>query len=90
MKLPLSWLKDYVEIDNLGIEELAKIMTLIGLEVGEIRLVGWPMPEGEHEFKYTGLSWPADKFVVAKIEEGMPHPNADRPVPYHIRMPEAF
>ena len=79
MKVPISWLKDYVEIDDLGIEELARIMTLIGLEVGEIRLVGWPMPEGNaHEFKYTGLSWPAEKFVVAQVEEVMPHPNADR------------
>lgn len=78
MKLPLTWLKEYVDIDDLGIEELAKVMTMVGLEVEEIRLVGLPMPEGEHEFKYTGLSWPADKFVVAQIEEVMPHPNADR------------
>lgn len=78
MKVPLTWLKDYVDIDNLGIEELAKVMTMVGLEVVEIRLVGLPMPEGEHEFKYTGLSWPADKFVVAQIEEVLPHPNADR------------
>ena len=79
MKVPLTWLKDYVEIEHLGIEELAKIMTLVGLEVEEIHLVGLPMPPGEmHEFKYTGFSWPADKFVVAQIEEVMPHPNADR------------
>ncbi len=79
MKVSLTWLQDYVDIDDLGIEELAKVMTLVGLEVEEIRLVGLPMPEGEaHEFKYTGLSWPADKFVVAQIEEVLPHPNADR------------
>jgi phenylalanyl-tRNA synthetase beta chain len=79
MKVPLTWLQDYVEIDDLGIEELAKVMTLVGLEVEEIRLMGLPMSEGEtHEFKYTGLSWPAEKFVVAQIEEVLPHPNADR------------
>jgi phenylalanyl-tRNA synthetase beta chain len=79
MKLPLSWLKDYVDIDDMGIEELAKTMTMVGLEVEEIRLVGLPMPPGEkHEFKYTGLSWPADKFVVAQVDEVLPHPNADR------------
>jgi phenylalanyl-tRNA synthetase beta chain len=78
MKVPLTWLKDYVDIDDLGIEELAKVMTMVGLEVEEIRLVGLPMPDGDHEFKYTGLSWPADKFVVAQIEEVLPHPNADR------------
>lgn len=79
MKLPLTWLKDYVDIEDIGIEDLAKVMTLIGLEVTEIRLVGLPMPEGEkHEFKYTGFSWPADKFIVAQVDEVMPHPNADR------------
>jgi len=79
MKIPLTWIKDYVDIDDLGIEELAKVMTMVGLEVEEIRLVGMPMPPGEkHEFKYTGLSWSSDKFVVAQIEEVMPHPNADR------------
>lgn len=79
MKVPLTWLKDYVDIDDLGIEELAKVMTMVGLEVEEIRLVGLPMSPGEkHEFKYTGLSWDRDKFVVAQIEEVMPHPNADR------------
>lgn len=85
MKVPLTWLKDYVDIEDLGIEELAKVMTMVGLEVEEIRLVGLPMPPGEnHEFKYTGLSWLADKFVVAQIEEVMPHPNADRLVLCHL------
>ena len=79
MKVPLTWLKDYVDIDDLGLEELAKVMTMLGLEVEEIRLVGLPMPPGEtHEFKYTGLSWPVDKFIVAQVDEVMPHPNADR------------
>ena len=79
MKIPLTWLKDYVDIDDLGLEELAKVMTMLGLEVEEVRLVGLPMPSGKmHEFKYTGLSWPADKFIVAQVDEVMPHPNADR------------
>jgi phenylalanyl-tRNA synthetase beta chain len=79
MKIPITWLKDYVDIDDLDIEELAKVMTMVGLEVEEIRLVGLPMPPGEkHEFNYTGFSWPEDKFVVAQVDEVMPHPNADR------------
>jgi len=79
MKLPLTCLKDYVDVDDLEIEALAKVMTLVGLEVEEIRLVGMSMPPGEkHEFKYTGLSWPAEDFVVAQVDEVMPHPNADR------------
>jgi phenylalanyl-tRNA synthetase beta chain len=79
MKLPLTWLTDYVDIDDLGLEELAKVMTMVGLEVEEIRLVGLQMPPGEtHEFKYTGFSWPAEKFIVAQVDEVLPHPNADR------------
>jgi len=77
MKVPLSWLKDFVEID-LSLPELAYRLTMAGLEVEEIRLVGLPMPEGAHEFKIEGLSWDPDKIVVAQIEEVMPHPNADR------------
>ena len=79
MKVPLTWLKDYVDLGDLGIEDLAKVMTMVGLEVEEIHLVGLPLPEGDrHEFKYTGLSWPADKFIVAQVDEVLPHPNADR------------
>ena len=78
MKVPVSWLKDFVDID-LNLEELAKLMTMIGLEVDEIRLAGLPKPPGtQHEFKYTGISWEEEKFVVARIDEVLPHPNADR------------
>jgi phenylalanyl-tRNA synthetase beta chain len=87
MKLPLSWLQDFVDIDGLSVEEIAQRLTLAGLEVEEIRFVGWPMPEDaakgmhpsvRHEFKTTGISWDRDKIVVAEIREVMPHPNADR------------
>ncbi len=78
MKVPVSWLKDFVDID-LNLEELAKLMTMIGLEIDEIRLVGLAMPPGDrHEFKIYGLSWEPSKFVVAQINEVLPHPNADR------------
>lgn len=78
MKVPLSWIKDFVEID-LNIEVLAHRLTNAGLEVEDIELVGLPMPPGEkHEFSYSGLSWDPDKIVVAQIDEVMPHPNADR------------
>ena len=78
MKIPLSWLKEFVDID-LPLDKLARLLTMAGLEVDEIRLVGLPMPSSElHEFKFSGLSWDPDKFVVAQIDEVMPHPNADR------------
>ena len=80
MKLPLSWLQDFVDIDGLSVEEIASKLTLAGLEVEEIHYVGWKMPDGSgrHEFKTTGIEWDKDKIVVAEIREVKPHPNADR------------
>ena len=87
MKLPLSWLRDFVEI-NLPVEELAKHLTMAGLEIEEIRYVGMPLPEGKlegrpgghlrPETKISGLEWARDKFVVGAVLEVMPHPGADR------------
>ncbi len=80
MKLPLSWLQDFVNTDGLSVEDIARKLTLAGLEVDEIRYVGLPMPEGaaRHEFKTSGIAWQRHKLVVAEIREVMPHPNADR------------
>ena len=82
MKLPVSWLQDFVDISDISVEELARKLTVSGLEVGEIRYVGWKMPQyasGEkHEFKTYGLEWDPEKIVVAEIREVKPHPNADR------------
>jgi phenylalanyl-tRNA synthetase beta chain len=78
MKIPLSWLNDFVNTD-LELDELARLLTMAGLEVDEIHLVGRSIPPRDHqEFKVTGLSWERDKIVVASISEVMPHPNADR------------
>lgn len=78
MKLVLSWLKEFVDIDC-SLEELARTMTMIGLEVENIQLVGLPIPQQEHlEHVYSGLTWEKDKIVVAEVSEVMPHPNADR------------
>src|SRR5688572_4185736 len=78
MKVPVSWLKDYVDID-IPIEELARLLTVSGLEVEEIHYVGWEMPaENKYGFKINGISWDKDKIVVAEIRAVNPHPNADR------------
>ncbi len=81
MKVPLSWLKDFVDI-NLSVEDLARKLTAAGLEVDGIRYAGHPMPEAKpgerREFKTEGISWDREKLVVAEIYEVMPHPNADR------------
>ena len=81
MEVPLTWLKDSIDIE-LDLEALAKTLTMLGMEVEGIRLVGMNIPansEGQkHEFTISGISWPEDKFVVAEVREVMPHPNADR------------
>ena len=68
MRVPISWLKEYVEI-TLPIEQLAEKLTLAGLEVEQIAYVGLPGSE---------LPWDRDKIFVGQIVEVMRHPNADR------------
>ncbi len=78
MKVPVSWLKDFVDI-NIPIEDLANILTVSGLEVEEIHYVGWEMPkENKYGFKINGIPWDREKIVVAEIRAVGPHPNADR------------
>jgi phenylalanyl-tRNA synthetase beta chain len=82
MKLPLSWLKEFIDLDGLSVEDIARKLTLSGLEVDEIHYAGLPMPvykDGEkHEFKTSGIAWDKEKIVVAEIREVKPHPNADK------------
>lgn len=61
IRAPLSWLREYVDI-TVTPEELARRLTLAGIEVEHIVTVG-----GEWENIYTGR--------VARLEK---HPNADR------------
>ncbi len=63
MKVPLSWLKDYVDID-LPVHQLAEKMTLAGLEVTKTEHVGeW---------------WDREKILVGQVLQVERHPNADR------------
>ncbi len=68
MKVPLSWLKDYVDIP-VSIKELAERLTLAGLDVETIEYIGLPGAE---------LPWDPEKVVVGEIRAVYPHPNADR------------
>jgi phenylalanyl-tRNA synthetase beta chain len=68
MKVPVSWLKDYVDI-TIPIEELANRLTLAGMEVEHIEYFGVPGSD---------LVWDREKIVIAQIVEVKPHPNADR------------
>ena len=68
MRIPLSWLKEFVDI-NMPADQLAEKLTLSGLEVAEVIRVGVPDSE---------LPWDPDKIVIGNILEVKPHPNADR------------
>lgn len=61
MKVPLNWLREYVDI-VLPVDELAEKLTMAGLEVSDIQVIG-----GE---------W--DNIIVSEIVAIKPHPNADR------------
>ncbi len=72
MKVPISWLQDYVDI-TMSIEELGEKLTIAGLEVTDIEYIGIP---GGNE---TGrLVWDREKLVMGQILEVNSHPNADR------------
>jgi phenylalanyl-tRNA synthetase beta chain len=78
MKAPLSWLKDFVDID-LSIPDLASLLTMAGMEVEGLHIIGLPMPTpGSVDAHLSGLEWDREKIVVASISEVFPHPNADR------------
>ena len=56
MRVPLSWLRDFVDID-LSIDEVAEVLTNGGLEVENITRIGLPGA--------GRLRWAADPFALA-------------------------
>lgn len=79
MRVPISWLKEYVDIDVLP-EVLAEKLTLSGFEVSKIEYIGVPqnhvegirVPPSEH------LVWDREKLLLGAIREVKPHPDADK------------
>lgn len=64
MRVPLSWLNDYVPIDDIDPDELAERLTFAGLEVTAVQRVGdW---------------WDADLIRVGRVLTVEEHPNADK------------
>ncbi|HMQ30184.1 MAG TPA: phenylalanine--tRNA ligase subunit beta [Chloroflexaceae bacterium] len=68
MKVPLSWLREFVAVD-LPPHELARRLTFGGLEVADVQIIGL---EGSE------LPWDPEKIVTCNILEVLPHPNAER------------
>ena len=79
MLVPISWLKDYVDID-VPVELLAERLTVAGLEVAQIKYIGLPQQEvpGIHMPRSDHLVWERDKLVLGRIVEVKAHPQADR------------
>lgn len=72
MRVPLSWLKEFVDI-TLPVEELAEKLTIAGLEVESIEYIG--VPGGNDKER---LVWDREKLVVGHILKVEQHPNADK------------
>jgi len=62
MKVPLSWLNEYVDVSDLSVRELADKLTFSGIEVEEVKEVGAALDE---------------RFVVGEILTCEAHPNSD-------------
>lgn len=63
MRVPLKWLREYVDIDMTP-EDLAHRLTMGGVEVAGIEKIG--------------AGWDRDKILVGQVRSLAPHPNADR------------
>ncbi|HEX6287600.1 MAG TPA: phenylalanine--tRNA ligase subunit beta [Herpetosiphonaceae bacterium] len=84
MRVPLSWLNEYVDI-TISPEELAEQLTLAGLEVGSIDYIGveaapgsaWA-PDLSGPTPPDHIPWDPERVVVGELIEVSQHPNADR------------
>ena len=78
MKLPLSWIRDYVDI-TISPEALAEKLTFANLEVEEINYIGVPAPKNAHASgDRPFLAWDRNQIFVGEILSVAQHPNADR------------
>jgi phenylalanyl-tRNA synthetase beta chain len=78
MKVPLNWLREYVELPAL-VAQLAERLTLAGLEVGGVRLFGLAPPEGLRvKAEEAGPVWDPAKVVIGRVVQVQRHPDADR------------
>ncbi|MDQ4074762.1 MAG: phenylalanine--tRNA ligase subunit beta, partial [Chloroflexota bacterium] len=73
MRVPISWLREYVNLDGISVPELAERLTTAGLEVAAIEYIGVPGWDGaEH------LVWDPERIRVGEVVSVQAHPDADR------------
>ncbi len=84
MRVPLSWLSEFVEL-VVTPEELAAQLTLAGLEVAAVEYVGVAAPAGSayapdltQSEPPANIPWDPERVVIGEIIEVKQHPNADR------------
>ena len=63
MRVPLSWLKNYIPVD-ISAADLAHRLTMAGNEVGDVEFIGADLDQ--------------ENIVVGRVISVDPHPNADR------------
>jgi len=63
MKISLNWLKQYVNLDGVTVDELKRAITFVGFEVEGVATAGLP---------------PLQNVVVGEIKTRDKHPNADK------------
>src|SRR5688572_22937572 len=79
MNVPLKWLADHVDLSDVPLPELVDRLTLAGLEVSGVRLLGLPAPPGLKAKQVDpGPVWDRDKVVTAHVRQIDKHPNADK------------
>jgi phenylalanyl-tRNA synthetase beta chain len=77
MLVPISWIKDYVDID-IPVELLAERLTVAGLEVAHVNYIGVAQQQVEGVVMPTSdhLVWDREKLLHGKIVEVKTHPDA--------------
>ena len=79
MNVPLKWLADHVDLAGVSLPDLVERLTLSGLEVANVRLLGGPKPDGlKVKVADPGPEWDRDKVVTAHVLGIDKHPNADK------------
>lgn len=78
MRVPLSWLKEYVDVPA-DPGALVERLTIAGLEAAAVKVYGLPVPPTLRvKPDDAGIIWDRDKLLVAKVLEITKHPDAEK------------